>query len=226
MARVTSVTPIEALPPVARLVVLGGTFDPPHHGHIAIAEAARTALSLDHVLAIPAGDPWRKQSTPVTAARHRLAMTTAAIEGLAHCSVSDIEVRRTGPTYTTETLAALRAAGHGEIWFILGADALTDLPHWHDPPTLIRLARMAVIARPDSPVDITALEAAVPGLMATVDWVAMDPIALSATTLRSQLAQAAAGDAAACTTVEAAIPAPVLAYIQAHKLYATGVGGR
>ena len=222
----TPVHSLEALSPIVRLGVLGGTFDPPHSGHLAIAEAARAALSLNHVVVIPAGDPWRKQDSPVTAARHRLAMAAAAVAEHDDFSLSDMEVRRTGPTHTTETLAALRAAGHAEIWFILGADALTDLPHWHEPTTLIRLARLAVIARPDSPIHTTALEAAIPGITEVVDWVVMDPMDFNGTTLRAQIARAAAGDAAARATIEAAIPASVLAYIQAHKLYASAEGGR
>ena len=226
MARVTRATSIEALRPVLRLGVLGGTFDPPHRGHLAMADAARAALSLDHVVVIPAGDPWRKHGSPVTAARHRLAMAAAAVVEHDHVSLSDMEVRRTGSTHTVETLAALRSAGYAQIWFILGSDALTDLPHWREPTMLIRLARLAVIARPDSSIHTSALEAAIPGITEVVDWVAMDPLDLSATTLRAQIERAAAGDAAARSTVEAAIPAPVLAYIQAHKLYASEESGR
>ena len=100
-----------SLTPAARLGVLGGTFDPIHRTHLAMADAARATLRLDRVLFIPAGDPWRKHDRPVTAARHRLAMVRAAVQGWAGFGVSDMEVRRTGPTYTAETLVGAPSGG-------------------------------------------------------------------------------------------------------------------
>ena len=102
---------------VSRLGVLGGTFDPPHATHIRLAEAARATLQLSEVLFVPAGDPWRKRDLTVSPAEHRLAMTKAAVRGHQGFAVSEMEVRRPGPTYTVDTLQALRSQGHDAIWF-------------------------------------------------------------------------------------------------------------
>lgn len=197
--------------PVGRLGVLGGTFDPPHQAHLALATAARRSLDLDLVLFVPAGDPWRKRGRPITSAAHRLAMVEAALAGSPDCAVSDLELRRPGPSYTSDTLRALVEQGHDAIWFIVGADALLDLPYWHAPGEIVRLARLAVAARPGRPVDVAALDAQVPGLAAALDWVAMTPIDLSATALRARLE--------ARSETGGLIPGPVRAYIRAHSLY-------
>ena len=118
-----------------RLGALGGTFDPPHLGHLLLAEQAREQLQLDKVLFIPAGDPWRKAGREIAPAAQRLAMTRLAIEGNAAFEVDGREIARDGPTYTVETLAELRAElGAGdELVFIVGQDALADLPNWRNP---------------------------------------------------------------------------------------------
>ncbi len=194
-----------------RLGVLGGTFDPIHQAHLAMARAARTAQALDLVLFVPAGDPWRKRGRPVTPARHRLAMVRAAVAGEEGFAVSDMEVRREGPSYTVETLATLHEHGQQQIWLIVGSDTLFDLAHWREPQRLLQLARLAVIARPDYAVEPGRLDTLVPGLAAAIDWVEMAPIGISATTLRDQLG---AGE-----DVGYAVPAAALAYIRSHHLY-------
>ncbi len=203
--------------PVARLGVLGGTFDPIHRAHLAIAVAAREALKLDLVLFVPAGDPWRKHDRAVTPAQHRLAMVSAAVAGRAGFAVSDAEVRRRGPSYSADTLTTLRREGHAQIWFIVGSDALQDLPHWHAPDKLLTLARLAVIVRPQHELDSAALDALLPGLASVVDWVEMEPIALSATALRQRLA--------AEEDVADAVPDGALAYIRTQRLYVGPAGG-
>ena len=199
---------------VIRLGVLGGTFDPPHTVHLQLAETAQSALRLDRVLLIPAGDPWRKCAVPVTAAAHRFAMTAAAVKGRPGLAVSDMEVRRAGPTHTTDTLQALHSQGYGLIWFILGSDALEDLPQWHDPRQIITLARLAVAPRPDSPVLPEQLDRLLPGLAAAVDWLPIEPLAVSASAIRRDIT---AGRPAA-----GRVPPAVLAYIEEHELYRPG----
>ena len=93
-----------------RLGVFGGTFDPVHAGHLIAAEDARAALSLDEVLFVPAGEPWFKSYRRITPAHHRLAMVRLAVRDNPHFSVSDLEIRREGPSYTIDTLAELRRA--------------------------------------------------------------------------------------------------------------------
>ena len=179
---------------------------------MAMAYAAHAALRLDLVLFVPAGDPWRKHDRPVTAARHRLAMVRAAVEGRDGLDVSDMEVRRSGPTYTAETLAALRAEGHERIWFILGSDALLDLPHWHEPQRILALSRLALVARPGHSLPAAELDALLPGLSAVTDVVPLPPQDRSATAIRERFV--------AGTTPAREIPPETLAYIRRYGLYA------
>ena len=177
-----------------RLGVLGGTFDPPHRAHLILAAAAREALALDRVIVVPAGDPWRKSDRDVTSAEVRLALTRVAFEDLPWAEVSSIEVRREGPSYTAETLTSLQAddahAG-ADWWFILGQDALVDLPYWHEPERIAALARLAVATRGDlEAAEIEAVEA-VPALRGRIDEVPFEPIEVSATGIREQLGDGA-----------------------------------
>jgi nicotinate-nucleotide adenylyltransferase len=131
-----------------KLGIMGGTFDPPHIGHLIIAETARQQLNLDKVLFMPAGDPWRKSQRGVTPARHRLAMTRLAIEDNVCFELDGREVRREGPTYTADTLKELRAElPDAELFFITGEDVLADLPDWHEPGVVVELVRFAVAPR-------------------------------------------------------------------------------
>ncbi len=182
----------------ARWGVLGGTFDPPHRMHLAMARAAMDQLRLTRVLFIPAGDPWRKADARVSPAADRLAMTRLAVAAAPGFACSDMELRRPGPTYTLDTLAALRGQGAPPLWFILGADAVLDLPNWHAPERLVGLARLAVVARPGAEVDPASLDAILPGLAVRVDWLALAADPLSATALRRRIAagEPAGGDAA------------------------------
>jgi len=196
---------------VSRLGLLGGTFDPPHAAHLRLAAVAGAALVLDEVLFVPAGNPWRKRDHMVTPAKQRFAMTSAAVQGQDWFSVSDMEMQRPGPTYTVDTLRALREQGHELIWFILGADALEDLPRWHEPREIIRLARLAVAARPGSEIDLDHIDKLVPGLVAAVDWLPVDLDTASASDIRK--------DVAAGRSVADRVPAAVCAYIEKHGLY-------
>ncbi len=172
----------------ARWGVLGGTFDPPHRMHLAMARAAMDQLRLTRVLFVPAGDPWRKAEARVSPAADRLAMARLAVAAEPGFACSDMELRRGGPTYTLDTLAALRAQDAPPLWFILGADAVLDLPNWHAPERFVELARLAVVARPGATVDPASLDAILPGLAARVDWLTLAADPLSATALRRRIA--------------------------------------
>ena len=175
-----------------RIGVLGGTFDPPHRAHLVLASAARRTLGLDRVLLVPAGDPWRKAGSGVSPAADRLALTRAAVEdALPWAEVSELEVRRDGPSYTADTLEALQAQEPGhEWWFILGWDALADLPNWRRPERILELARLALAERGDE-----AGAAALPGAAAEafpdldvrVDRVPIPRLDVSASELRRRL---------------------------------------
>ena len=198
--------------PHERVGALGGTFDPLHRAHLHLADTAAQALELDRLILIPAGDPWRKRDRNVTAAEHRLAMTAAAVEerrgGL---EVSDIEVRRDGPTYTLDTVRELRDRGAKQLWWIMGADAVLDLPHWHKANEILTCARIAAAVRPGAELDRRQLDRIVYGLGRWLDWVPMEPIDLSASELRKRIR---AGE-----DVSADVPSVVLSYAHKHRLY-------
>jgi len=130
--------------------VFGGTFDPPHRGHLAVAEAARAALGLDQVVLVVANDPWKKTSDrQVSPAADRLALVQALAEGREGLVVSDMEIRRGGPSYTVVTLRELAAANPGaELYLIIGRDLVDDFPSWHESSHIESLATIVVVDRP------------------------------------------------------------------------------
>ena len=193
-----------------RTGVLGGTFDPVHVAHLIIAEHAREALALDLVLFVPAGDPWRKSHRAITAAEHRLAMLTLAIAGNDAFGVSDLELRRDGPTYTADTLAAL--AGErldDEFWFIAGADALADLPHWHEPARIVKHARLAVAPRDAREADVLAQGVA--EFRDRIDLFDAPRLEISSTDIRERVAEG--------RSIRYLVPDAVAAYIAETGLY-------
>lgn len=199
-----------------RVGVLGGTFDPIHIGHLVLAEQAREQLALGEVLFVPAGDPWRKAGRRITPAGDRVAMAELGIAGNPAFRVSRIEVERPGPSYSVETLARLAAERpEAELYFILGEDALFDLPNWKDPAGIVSLARIAVAARgPASRLDALPperLERLVPGLGARFVRVEMPAIGVSATDLRERVRRGG--------TVRYLVPEAVERYIRERGLY-------
>ena len=126
------------------MVLLGGTFDPPHIGHLLAGECARWQFGARQVVFVPAGDPYRKAGRPVSPAADRLAMTRLAILHNDAFVVDDREVRRPGPTYTVDTLREYHASGERDLVLVLGVDALADMPNWKEPAEMARLARIAV----------------------------------------------------------------------------------
>ena len=134
-----------------RLGVFGGTFDPPHIGHLAAAEVARYALDLDRVLFVVANVPWQKVSEqPVSAAPDRLALVCAAVDDLEGCEASALEIDKGGESSTAETLTELAAEGR-ELFLIVGSDLAGSLDTWRHPDVIRSLATVAVVARLGSP---------------------------------------------------------------------------
>ena len=132
-----------------RIGLFGGTFDPPHLGHLALAECAREQLRLDRVLFVPAGTPPHKRGRQLSSARSRVAMTRLAVRGQAAFAVSTLEVRRRGPSLTLDTLRHLHAGFPGaRIYLLMGADSLDDFRFWHEPRAIAALATLAVARRP------------------------------------------------------------------------------
>ena len=132
-----------------RIGVFGGTFDPVHVGHLAIAQAALESAKLDRIVFVPARRSPLKDRGPLAGEADRLAMLEAATMGEPRFSVSRVELEREGPSYTVDTLDALK--GEGELHLILGSDALADLPKWRSPERIRELAKILVARRPGAP---------------------------------------------------------------------------
>ena len=198
-----------------RLGLLGGTFDPVHRGHLALARAARDELGLDEVLFLPAGQPWRKAGQMIASNEHRLAMLRRALEGEAAFHVSRLELERPGPSYTTDTLEALRDDHpEDELFFLLGEDALMDLPNWERPRRILELARLAVARRADSSLEtLEEAERRLPGLGERVVWLRMPAVAVSATEIRERVREG--------QPIGGLVPATVEEYIRKQGLYST-----
>jgi nicotinate-nucleotide adenylyltransferase len=197
-----------------RLGVLGGTFDPPHLGHLIIAEEARAALKLDRVMFIPAGEPYQKTAErQVSAAIHRLSMARLAITGNPAFERSAMETERNGPSYTVETMFRLRdrLVPADGLWLILGTDALAGLPEWKEPDRILELCRLAVAPRARDASDLDHLESKLPGLKDKVDWLEMGRVDISSSEIRRR--------AAAGKSIRYLVPAAVEDYIQANGLY-------
>jgi nicotinate-nucleotide adenylyltransferase len=133
------------------LLLLGGTFDPPHFGHLLLAECARAQFEVPAVRFLPAGQPYRKAARKVTPAHQRLEMLRLAIDGYPAFELDDREIRRTGPTYTVDTLDELHAEGYGEILLILGSDAVAEMGAWKQPDRIRELATIVLAPKPPSP---------------------------------------------------------------------------
>ena len=133
-----------------RIGVLGGTFDPIHFGHLDAAEAARTALRLDQVCVLPSHDPPHRTASPLASAFHRFALAALAVQDLPGYRVSDMELTRSGHSYTADSLRALHATGWtpSQIFFILGADAFAEIATWREFPAVLDGAHYVVVARP------------------------------------------------------------------------------
>jgi nicotinate-nucleotide adenylyltransferase len=133
------------------LGILGGTFNPPHVGHLAIARHARSELGLERVVLMPAGAPPHKPIALDPGAERRVEMCRLLVDGVAGVCVSTLELERDGPSYTVDTLRAIHESHpQAELTFIVGADIASTVPAWHEAPQLLELADLAVAARPGS----------------------------------------------------------------------------
>lgn len=195
-----------------RIGVFGGAFDPPHRGHVALAQAAIAQLDLCALHIVPTGQAWHK-SRPLSPARHRLAMCQAAFGDLPGSLVDDLEIQREGPSYTVDTLEALRRQRpDAQIHLLIGQDQAQGLPAWHRAADLVRLAIIWVAVRPDEAGQVTALDAT---LRATFSLQAlpMSAQAVSSTDIRHRVAHR--------QPVQAMLPDSVARYIADHHLYQT-----
>ena len=194
-----------------RLGLFGGTFDPIHLGHLSLAEQCREACGLDRVWFVVAGAPPHKPGDRTSVA-HRLEMARIAVAGHPAFTVSEIEAKRPGPHYSVETLEAVHAERpNDDLFFLIGADSLADLPHWREPERIARLATVVVVNRPG--ID-PALEARPPDFGPEAKpfiSVTIPPIGIASQDLRLRLAQG--------RSIRYQVPRGVEAYIEAHGLY-------
>lgn len=189
--------------------LLGGTFDPPHLAHLALAEAAYRQLGVSVVEFIPTGIPWWKPSPPPTAAHHRLEMIRRATEGVPYFSVHDCETRREGPSYMADTLETFPP--RDEIYLVMGSDAAQGLRSWMRWKEVVRRARLAVALRPGS--EVAGVEEAVGH---SPVWLDCPRLEISSREVRQRIR---AGRSIRCL-----VPGGVWEYIAANRLYGSRDG--
>ncbi len=194
------------------LGILGGTFNPPHDGHLACARHAYRELDLGRVLFMPVHVPPHKRGEDDPGAEHRLTMCRLATEGDYRLLVSSIEVERDGPSYTVDTLRAIHASDPGvELTFIVGADMARTLLAWREPEQVLALARMAIAERKGE-TQAEVLDALAPLAAAErVCFLRMPPVDVSSSLVRARVA---AGE-----PIDDLVPAAVVGYIAEHGLY-------
>ncbi|MSQ22186.1 MAG: nicotinate-nucleotide adenylyltransferase [Dehalococcoidia bacterium] len=197
-----------------RVGVLGGTFDPIHIAHLVIAEEARVCLALEEVVFVVAGAPWMKADYAVSPADLRLQMVRLAVASNPFFRASAVEVDRPGPTYTVDTMQTLRQewGPETEIFFLMGMDALADLPRWKDPGRFLQLCAPVVFGRPGLAMSsLDDVEAQVPGMKKRTRVLDGPSIGVSSTEIRSRVAQG--------KSIRYLVPATVERFIAEYGLY-------
>jgi len=191
-----------------RLGILGGTFDPPHVGHIAAAVAAQTQVGLDEVALMVANEPWQKVGDrQVTPSQVRWEMTDALVAGISGLRADDREIRRGGPTFTVDTLEEILAEQpNTEIFLIVGADTADRLDTWHRALDVVRLSTIVIVNRDNS-------THTSPRFLrdARVQLVKMNPVDVSSSAIRDAVARG--------ESIDASTSSSVVSIIQDHSLY-------
>jgi len=196
--------------------VLGGTFDPIHNGHLIVAEETKVRLNLAEILFVPAGLPWLRMDSPISAAEHRVQMVRLAIGDKPYFKLSTMEIERAGPSYTVDTIAELRAqlGARGELFFILGWDSLAELPKWREPERLIKMCYLVAVPRVGCSLpDLKSMEAVIPGLADRVILLDTPEVDITASVIRNRVAQG--------LSIDHLVPEPVDRYIREQGLYTT-----
>ena len=197
-----------------RIGVFGGTFDPIHLGHLVVADEAREMLDLDEVLFVPAGQPWLKATTPVSAPCHRMAMVELALRSDPWFRAVDMEVKRPGPTYTIDTLGELQVklGGAAQLYLILGLDSLKEIARWHRPERIFELCTVVGMSRPGvSTFKPEVLNSIAPNASNAVVLLEGPLISISGTDLRRRVSEG--------RSIRHRVPEAVEAYIREHGLY-------
>lgn len=193
-----------------RVGVMGGTFDPIHHGHLVAASEAAHRFGLDEVVFVPTGEPWQKAGKKISPAEDRYLMTVIATASNPRFTVSRVDIDRAGPTYTIDTLKDLRAVYPGtELYFITGADALSSIMSWHDWEQMFELAEFVGVTRPGYELTEDMLPTEIRERVHLLEIPAM---AISSTDCRARAAEG--------RPVWYLVPDGVVQYIAKHRLYA------
>jgi nicotinate-nucleotide adenylyltransferase len=189
-----------------RVGVMGGTFDPIHHGHLVAASEVQTVFDLDEVVFVPTGQPWQKEERHVSPAEHRYLMTVVATASNPHFTVSRVDIDRPGETYTVDTLRDLHQAHpDAELYFITGADALAQILSWKDNGELWNLAHFVGVTRPGHQLSGSGLP------RDRVSLLEVPAMAISSTDCRRRVADE--------QPVWYLVPDGVVQYIAKHRLY-------
>ncbi len=199
-----------------RLGVLGGTFDPVHLGHQIIAEEARVKLSLDRVMFVPAGQPWFKDDVELSPSADRLEMLRLAVCSNPNFHIDTQELERPGPSYTVDTLEELRSrlGAEVELYFIIGLDALAEMPRWKRPARLADLCHFAGMGRPAfTDMDVQGLEKAIPGISRRIHIVDNVLVDISSSDIRRRVQEG--------LPIRYLVPEGVERYIREKGLYKT-----
>jgi len=196
---------------MARVGILGGTFDPPHNAHIAMAEAALERIPLDSVLLMPAPQPPQKKRAALTPYDNRVEMLRLAIAGRAGLELSRLEEFRTGPSYTVELLEAFRERFSAEPFLILGADSVCDLPKWKQPERILELATLVVFPRAGYSPTVTVGRGTLHATAVSVVLFESPVIDISSTAIRRRVREG--------LPVDTLVPEPVHKFILDNGLY-------
>lgn len=197
--------------------IFGGTFDPIHEGHLAVAEGVRAAMNLRRIIFIPTGQPWLKEDLVVSAAADRVEMVRLATAEKDGFELSTIEVERPGPSYTVDTLEVLRRQLGPEtnLFFLVGSDALADFPKWKEPHRIIEMCRLIAFGRPGFPLPpLDQFERKLPGISQRVVFAETPAVDISATEIRSRVASG--------LSINGMVPRAVEQYIKERQLYREG----
>jgi nicotinate-nucleotide adenylyltransferase len=198
---------------VTRLGLLGGTFDPPHYGHLVAAQEVAWRLALDQVLFLPARQNPLKRGEASSPAEDRCEMVRLAIEGNPRFALSRLDLDRPPPSYTADLLQAL-ASPERELFFVVGADILPELHRWRDPGEILRLARLVIVNRPGSLApDLTRLNQLSPGAGSGARLVEIPGLAIASRELRERVRSR--------VPIRYLTPPAVERYIAEHGLYRT-----
>ena len=193
--------------------IFGGTFDPPHLGHLILAAEARAQLGLERLLWVLTPDPPHKQGQSIAPLEHRLEMVKLAIADDPQFEISSVELTRTGPHYALDTVNILAGQNPGvNLAYLMGGDSLRDLPHWHRPADFLSACHLiGVMRRPGDTIELATLEKTLPGLLSKVRFVEAPLLDIAAQEIRRRIAEG--------RPFRYFLPERVYEYIDRHGLY-------